>query len=280
MAVLGGTNSIGIALSLLVAPLLLEAHGWQATFRATSSLAVPWTVLWLSSPMMRDSRESTTAKDEAEPHSTNQGPAMAIVLSILRTPAFYGVMCGHFAHAWMTYVMMAWLPTYLHDEFGIQGGSLALSCLPYVATAVASPVLGIGAPLLLRRVGFDLWASRRLLGLGGLLLPAAAIFVLPHVRKEQWPLPLVYVTLCLAFATLTSVSVLATPLDIAGPKTSGIMFSMSNTVASVPGFVGVQVVGQLKDCCGWVVAFGSCTCLYVVAACVYALFGNARRVFD
>eukprot|EP00929_Paragymnodinium_shiwhaense_P089104 TRINITY_DN4933_c0_g1_i5.p1 TRINITY_DN4933_c0_g1~~TRINITY_DN4933_c0_g1_i5.p1 ORF type:complete len:412 (-),score=29.53 TRINITY_DN4933_c0_g1_i5:571-1806(-) len=129
VAILGGVPSLGMATSLFVSPILIEHFGWELAVRASALLAIPWSVLWVFSPMMLD--DARVLKD-ADPLAIKEPrpDSVGLMMSILRAPPFYGVMSGHFAHSWMSYVVMAWLPTYLHLELGASGGSLALSCMP------------------------------------------------------------------------------------------------------------------------------------------------------
>lgn len=289
LSFLGAMPSLGIAANFLTSPLLIKSMGWRRTVYATGFLGVPWLLLWWVSPLRREPRsmvqcakdiESTHAGVEADAKLSN-GSDRSVIYRILRTPTFYALVCAHFAHSWCTYVVMAWLPTYMRQELGVSGKSLSISCLPYIATAIAAPCLCMSASWLIQRdKDSDLWRARRCLGMAATLLPAAGMLLFPRIPISLWPLPLVVVGASLAFTTLASVSVLATPLDIAGPQTSGLLFSMSNVVASVPGFLGVQVVGELRQCCGWQTAFASCTVVYIVAAFMYARHGSASRIFD
>lgn len=287
LSFLGATPSLGIAGNFLVSPLLIQSIGWRSTCYVAGCLGIPWSLLWWLSPLrhepgsVADGPQDKELQGEQAEGKMKSVSGISLVKRILRTPAFYAVMCGHFAHSWMTLVSMAWLPTYMSQELGVSGESLSLTCLPYVVTAIAAPVLGMSATWLIQRGReVDLWQARRALGLAALLLPAVGMLIFPQVPASSWPLPLIVMAVSLACSTLVSVSVLATPLDIAGPQTSGLLFSMSNVCASVPGFLGVQVVGSLKQSYGWPTAFSSCTFLYIVAACIYARNGSAHKIFD
>lgn len=286
LSFLGATPSLGIAGNFLVSPLLIQCIGWRSTCYVAGCLGIPWSLLWWLSPLRHepgsvanDPQDKELQGDQAA-GKTKSASGISLVKRILRTPSFYAVVCGHFAHSWMNLVSMAWLPTYMSQELGVSGESLSLTCLPYIVTAIAAPVLGMSATWLIQRSKVDLWQARRSLGLAALLLPAVGMLIFPQVPASTWPLPLIVMAASLACSTLVSVSVLATPLDIAGPQTSGLLFSMSNVCASVPGFLGVQVVGMLKQSYGWPTALASCTFLYIVAAFIYARNGSAHKIFD
>jgi len=294
MSMLGGMPPLGVAANFLFSPLLVKAAGWELSVIIAGLIGLPWSLSWYlfigrgrqgmpASPEAEDlscSETSMVADAEVGKGVAEKDVAVAGVREILRAPAFYAVASGHFVHSWMTYMVMAWLPLYMREEHGVSGDMLAMSCVPYAISAIASPFLGTSASNLMKRAELDLWASRRCLGLAALLVPAFGVFWFPQIPSSWWPLPLFSVGLALVFSTLVSVSVLATPLDIAGPRTSGTVFAMTNTIASVPGFWGVKVVGELRQCCGWRIAFASCSCLYVVAAIIYWRFGTAKRLWS
>jgi len=285
MSLLGGMPSLGIAANFLVSPLLVHGLGWRLTVVIAGLLGLPWALLWSVSPIRREQLalkvediEPCKARPDAD-DKIGSAWGLGTLRSLLRAPPFYAVVTGHFAHSWMTYVVMAWLPMYMQQELGVSGESLSVSCLPYIATAISSPFMCMSAPLLMQR-GFDLWRVRRLLGMGAFLVPAVCCLLFPLISAKLWPLPMLVIALALVFSTLISVSVLASILDIAGPQTSGLIFSISNMFAAMPGFLGVQAVARLRQCCGWTTAFASCTVIYMLAATVYARFGSAHRIFE
>eukprot|EP00927_Polykrikos_kofoidii_P082393 TRINITY_DN8187_c0_g2_i1.p1 TRINITY_DN8187_c0_g2~~TRINITY_DN8187_c0_g2_i1.p1 ORF type:complete len:537 (+),score=68.11 TRINITY_DN8187_c0_g2_i1:53-1612(+) len=305
MSVMGGMAPLGMSMNLLVSPLIMERSSWEMTIKVAGFLGCPWALLWFASPVSReeerpkdeatealpsdeasDAKASVVADMEFDKLSKQETVAdtptisgAGIAIFVLRKLPFWGIAAGMFAHNWMNYIVMSWLPTYLRVELGISGDALSLSCLPYVATAIASPVLGKTAAYL-KQGGMDLWKLRRLLACCGLLLPGLGMLIFPAISVRFWPLPLVAVGVSLVCGTLVAVSVQASILDIAGPRTSGVMFALANTFASIPGFWGVRVAGELQSCCGWVSVFASCTVMYIIATITYVCVGTSQRLFD
>lgn len=278
MSVLGGMAPLGISVNLLVSPLLMQRSNWEETIKVAGLLGLPWALMCQLVP---DRRRGERLKLQEETLSDDSATisAFGAGLAVVRVLPFWGIAAGCFAHNWMNYIVMSWLPMYLQEHLSVTGNALSMSCLPYIATALASPTLGSTATYLQRR-GVDLWKLRRGLALVGLLVPALGMLIFPRVPARLWPLPLLVVGLSLMCSTLTSVSVMASPLDIAGPNTSGVVYAIANTIGSIPGFWGVRVAGELRDCCGWPSMFGSCTVLYVIASGLYVRVGTAKRIFD
>jgi len=276
LAVLGGVAQLGVAANFLGSPTLVHWGGWQLAVQVAGVMGVPWCFCWAASSVFQTSPERKKQDGEAGP-----GSAPAVPYGeILAARPFRAVMCGHFAHNWAGTVVMAWLPTYLRQELHVGGKSLGIACLPYLAMALASPLAGALASQMLKSPRWDLWSVRRTMSVGGLLLPAFGLLIFPHIPEEWWPMPLVCVALVMAFTTWASSSVLATPLDLAGPRLSGVLFSISNSVCAVPCFLGIEVIGAVRDRYGWSSAWGVCSVLYIGAFVAYFCLGSARRMFD
>ncbi len=58
-------------------------------------------------------------------------------LFFTKTPllAIYG---AHFAMNWTSYMIMHWLPTYLHTQFGANETALSLAAAPYVVNSICA----------------------------------------------------------------------------------------------------------------------------------------------
>jgi len=277
-AALGGMAPLGIAANFLISPILVKRAGWQITIVIAGWLGIPWCILWFLSPC----RHKQPPKDSCPEDSTDKQSAslLSVLGQILRARPFYAIAAGHFSHNWTSFALMAWLPTYLRDALEVRGDSMAVSCLPYLGMAVASPMGGAITNKLLSKGDRDLWQVRRLMGAIGLLGPAFCIALFPLVSAVLWPLPLIIITLALIVSTLVPSSVLAGPLDIAGPRVSGTLFAVTNAFSSIAGFASVEVIGALRTCCGWTSAFGFCAVIYCVATAVWVKLGAARRIFD
>lgn len=280
VAMLGGVAQLGVAANFLGSPVLVAQGGWRLAVGIAGFMGLPWCALWiLSSPFCRPAASPASLKQEDGDADAKSPSGWVPYQEILSARPFQAVVCGHFAHNWAQTVVMSFLPMYLSQELHVPGKSLGVSCLPYIAMAMASPLAGALAENLLKK-RYDLWTVRRGMSIGALLVPALGLLVFPHIPEALWPLPLVCVTMVMAFSTWASSSVLASPLDIAGPKLSGTLFSISNSICAVPCFLSIEVVGIVRELYGWKMAFSSCSALYAVASIAYLRMGSARRIFD
>jgi sugar phosphate permease len=206
--------------------------GWRQTVYVAGLIGLPWSFFWFFSPLRQEPVVPAGGylKDEESVTESkiNHSRGIGLVKDILSTPTFYAITCANFAYSWLTYVVMAWLPMYMRQELGVSGESLALSCVPYVATAIASPFLGMLASWVATGKDTDLWKARRTIGIIATMVPALGMLLFPRVPDTLWPLPLVVIAVALAVSTLASVSVMATLLDITGPQTSGLLYSIQD----------------------------------------------------
>lgn len=273
-AILFGMANLGIALNFLLSPVLMEHGGWRLPVTVAGDLGFPWCLMWRCSSIFRQNLSRPVSRGQEKMPSFWKCFRM-----IISARPFQALVCAHFAHNWTNAVVMAWLPTYFSKELRIPAESLGLSCLPFVIMTLGAPLFGMLAELLLQN-HWEVWKVRRFMAVGALLIPAIGLWVFPQIPGTSWPMPLVCITIVMGFTTCASSSVLASPLDLAGPKFSGMLFSITNTICAVPCFLGIELVGHIRDVSGWESAFGSCSVIYIVGFLLYTGCGSAQRLFD
>ncbi len=52
--------------------------------------------------------------------------------------ALGAIYVAHFCMNWTAYIIMHWLPTYLHTFLGANPMDLSLACLPYLLNSIGS----------------------------------------------------------------------------------------------------------------------------------------------
>ncbi len=69
-------------------------------------------------------------------------------------------------------------------------------------------------------------------------------------------------------------------MDIA-PKYAGTLMGITNTVAAVPGIIGVYAAGMILELTGsWVLVFQLAGCVSLFGMIFYLLFASAEKQFD
>ena len=285
----GGKTSITAARRAKSAPSADDGEiASDAGSEATSASASSRSVLTNGSR----SRSSVSDEDGIEaPRTSSAAPlaepeahgASASIWKVFRSRAFAAVLISHFANNWGHMLLLAWLPTFFGSKFA------SLAALPYLAAGIAAPVFPEYTERLLnskssasaRAPLTHLWRVRRELALVGLALPAAILYLVSFSspgRQEQMPFQAAMFSLFLMTGAATHSSVLAAPLDLAGPAHAGSLIAVVNAVGAVAGAVAVKVAGLVSEWYGWAAVFQLCVGLYIFASAVYVSWGDVRRL--
>ena len=118
-----GAAPLGIAVTYLLGPLIESSLGWRAALRAAGLGCVPWLLLWIRmdvdpspaqavlGPGASAGNRNALLSSEDASSGMDAGGRSIPWRRLLTEPAFLVIMLSHFAFAWGSYVMLAWLPT-------------------------------------------------------------------------------------------------------------------------------------------------------------------------
>jgi ACS family sodium-dependent inorganic phosphate cotransporter len=195
---------------------------------------------------------------------------------LLRVPAVWAMVTAQFATTWTLYVLISWLPSYFREAQGLSiANSGFFSAAPWLAMFV---VTNLGATISDRMIsrGTSLTSTRKLMQCTGLVVSAAFLLVARDIDSPALALAL----MCGAAGALGLAWSGYGPngLDISPPHAAQLM-GMSNTIATIPGIVGVAVTGWLLDVTGtYSAAFVLTAAVSGAGALVYATLFNARPI--
>ncbi len=257
--------SLGTVVALPATGWLVREYGWPTPFYVFSAVGLLWSLVWLS--VVKNG--SGVGIDDAPTH------AAVPWRRILRTPAVWAIVVNHFCYTWTLYVLLAWLPSYFKSTFGVSLINAGLlSAAPWLASFVMANVAGVVADRLIARGRSTTFVRKAMQGVG-LLGPAAFLLLL----RGAGSVTTAVVLMCGASATLAvcNAGFATNPLDVA-PRYAAVVFGISNTVATIPGIVGVFVTGWLVDRTG---GFGApfllTAALGVIGAGVFMIVGSGER---
>lgn len=309
---------VGSILGLVITPFLLEVFDFRAAFYIYAVAGFIWVVLFLlttedpkpSSDFSPIRSSQSSQSDCAEETSssrlvmnslaTEESPSFEPLLlssdgsakenehlskdndpplsELMSHRAVWAIIVAHFCCTWGYFVLIAWLPTYLHSRFNLNIRSSALlSTLPWFFMFIFANVGGLIADHLLSR-GIVVTRVRKIIQAIGFLGPAISLFILIHVNTLGIALT------CIASAVATSAfsqsGVYANHQDI-GPKIAGTLLGISNTFASIPGLVGVWITGVILDLTDnhWGPAFALACFFYGLGFVVYSTMATADRIW-
>jgi len=255
---------LGTVTAFLVSPAIIVACGWHALFFLAGGLGIAWVGLWLW---------RTSEMPESDPEITREELATIIAgrppappaddipwRAILAEKAVWAIAIAHLCNNFGFYILLLWLPTYLDKTFAMTLSRVGLySLIPWIATFIFSNIAGWLADRMMRG-GYRIVTVRRTLQNVSFVGGSLPLLLLPSVASPIAAITLV--TLSLACNGFGTGAFAANHLDIA-PRYAGILMGISNTVATIPGIIGVAAAGFVLR------ATGSFSAVFYVIAIVY-----------
>ncbi len=206
-------------------------------------------------------------------------PPASIWRGILTNRASIAVLVAHFTNNWSLYLMLTWMPTYMSKMLHYDLKSAGVLFVPYLAMAVVTWLAGALADRLIARGG-PWWSRRRvriLVQLTGNLIPAAAFLVLGFVTDPSLALAVMIVAVSASGAAYPGYS--ANVLEIC-PNYAGVFYSVSNTLATVPGIAAPIIAGAIVKSPPtegqWRAVFGIAAGMYVLGDVVYVCLAESE----
>ncbi|KAK3096146.1 hypothetical protein FSP39_023717 [Pinctada imbricata] len=155
-----------------------------------------------------------------------------------------------------------------------------LSALPYVGLSVMTNASGHMADYLRRRRLLTTNQVRKVFNTVGSILPAIFVIGTGYLGCEKS----VYAVVLLTMGVTTmgcqyGSGFLINSIDIA-PNFAGIIFGISNTFATLPGFFSPYAIGELtqnKSREEWQTVFFITSAMYLAGAAVFIIFGSGYR---
>ena len=273
---------LGSVFALLATPWIVTRYGWEMGFYAFGAVGFVWWVFWQRNaarspeqhPRMTDAELAVIRGDENDAEDAPP-PALKVLLA---TPAVWAIIVGHFSANWGTYVLLAWMPTYINKGLGVDFAAVGIfTMIPALFSFLALNAGGWLADSFIRR-GCDKTRVRKgmqSVGFGG---SAAVLAVVGYV--ESVPLAIALMSLGNLFGGAMAGGFGVNHLDIA-PRGAGVIMGLSNTAATIPGIVGVYVSGLILEATGsWAMVFQTAAGVLTFGLVFYLVFARADKLFD
>ena len=273
---------IGQVAGLILTGWMLAHFAWSVAFYSFGALGLVWAIAWFRFTARNPMTNADESPLEHEPlpadarcmHSDDPVPWRKLLLSV----PVLAIVCGHFASNWTLYVLLAWLPSYFREVLHLSVASAGLFAAgPWLTAAAVTNIAGHVSDRLIAG-GVGVTATRKLMQCGGLLLSAAFLVAIRGVHSPGLALAL----LCAATGALglTWCGYAPGTIDVA-PRHSALVGGFTNTIATLPGIVGVAVTGWLLDLTGtYTAAFILTASISVLSAVAFGFFFSARPLIS
>ena len=282
ISLLASGVSIGTLFALITTGWILENYGWPAVFYWFGATGIFWAVAWFrfihddpgSHPRISSAELNRIGARADEPRQRIPFPWRAF----LKLPAFWALLVNHFCCNVLLYVALAWLPSYFRDAQGLSlSGAGLYSAAPWLSMFVMTNLSGWFADHLLRR-GLNITAVRKIMQTIGLTGGAVCLLMLRDVDSAN----VAVLLMCgaLGLASFSSSGFGTNHLDIA-PRHAGLLLGITNTVATIPGVVGVALTGWLVETTGaYDSVFLMVAGVNLVGVVVWLLFASGEKLVD
>jgi MFS transporter, ACS family, solute carrier family 17 (sodium-dependent inorganic phosphate cotransporter), other len=187
-------------------------------------------------------------------------------------------MVAHFCNNWSLFLMLTWLPTFINKGLGVDYASVGwFTMVPFIISVVFYNISGGVADRMIKG-GMAVIRVRKIMqtvSLGGM---TAAMMVVGYADNVWMAIGIMTVGNILGSAAIGGFVV--NHMDIA-PKYAGTLMGITNTVAAVPGIIGVYAAGMILELTGsWVLVFQLAGCVSLFGMIFYLLFASAEKQFD
>ena len=242
---------MGTVVGLMATGWIVGRWHWSLAFYSFGVVGLVWAVAWFARVA-----NDPAADPRITPHECaiigrmRRDSAARDRLSIgrlMRMPSVWAMVAAHFATTWTLYVLISWLPSYFREAQGLTIASSGLfSAAPWLAMFA---VTNLGATVADRMIrgGVALTRVRKLMQSLGLVGSAAFLLATHEVHSPMLALAL----MCGAAGALGFAWSGYAPngLDLS-PGHAAQLTGISNTIATIPGIVGVAITGWLVDVTG------------------------------
>ncbi|KAL8574081.1 hypothetical protein ACOMHN_061543 [Nucella lapillus] len=285
-------SQIGNVLTFPLAGMLCEYGfdgGWPSIFYLLGGYGLLWFVLWMF--LVFDSPASHPRITPEEKHYTQtslKGRAAAGVLKnkdipwrkILTSKAVWAIVITHMCANWGTYTFLTNIPTYMKEvlKFDIKQNGL-LSSLPYVGFWLTINVSDQLFDCLQSRRWLTTTAARKISNSLGEIFPALLVIGVGFVDCHNPVLGVALLTVGVSMCGFQyGAGFIVNSGDIA-PGYAGIIFGISNTFGTIPGFlapIAIGIITRDQTQGQWRTVFFISAAIYAFGTIFYIIFGSGE----
>ncbi|XP_022337131.2 sialin-like [Crassostrea virginica] len=258
-------------------------NGWGSIFYITGGITFLWVCLWFyvtadtpnQHPRISEAERKyiTSSIEYNTSIKTTKTPWKSIALSSV----VWACLTAHVCNNWTNYTLLTSLPTFMKEvlKFNIQNNG-ALSAVPYICQAVSGFLAGQTADIIRSKRILNTTNTRKLYQVTAFIGAGALLVAVGYTTCDQRDTAVALLSLAVMFTGLCRAGYVVNHVDFA-PRYAGVLYGITNTVATVPGMVAPIVAGALtpnKSQSEWRYVFFVCAGFDLFGAIVYGLFGS------
>jgi ACS family D-galactonate transporter-like MFS transporter len=267
-AIFDSAAKLSTAIGVPFVSLILVSYGWRATFLVTGAISALFAIaFWVFYRNPSEDKRLTyaertyIAQGGAQAEGVAAGGSSGAMLTyLLRQAKVWGLTIGFAAYGYSFYLLLTWLPGYLHKTFHMDIlRSGWYTAIPWLIAAAADLFVGGFLVDALIRRGFDPTRVRKTILIIGMLL---GLTVIGATTTSDPNVAIVYITIALSGLAVSAPIGWSIPALIAPKGAVGSVSSIMNFANNIMSIIAPIVAGYV------VAATGSFTNVFFVAAAV------------
>jgi len=279
----------GLVIGLLVSGFLIDANimgGWPSVFYIPGLVGIAWFAVWSFVAYSKPGKHPRISDSERQfiessvnlscEEMSNDVPWKKIFTSL----PVWAVSVANFCSMWSLYTLLTSLPQYFEYILGFSiSANGYLNALPYLLSAMTFLFAGKMADVIRSHNWMNTTNTRKFFNTTGMVVNAIFIVAISYIGCNRG---LVVTFLCIAVAIgqINSAGYNVNHIDLA-PQYAGVLYGLTNSIATVSGIVGPYVVGVLTNEKEtreqWKIVFYISSAITLFGAAFYFIFGSGER---
>ncbi|XP_076823695.1 sialin-like [Clavelina lepadiformis] len=257
--------------------------GWPSVFYMFGAFGIIWCVFWFALAQNYPHECKWISNEELLYIQSNLKPAPSSAVpwkKIFSSKAVWAISIAHFCNNWGFYTLLTCLPTYLKDvlHFDIKQNGLIAS-LPYFVAWISCNTAALAADKIRVKRLLSTTATRKVFNTVSFVGPACFLIAAGYIGCDS-VLAVTFICFATLFNGLAFSGFYVNHIDLS-PHYAGILMGLTNTWATIPGFLSPLVVGVLtaenpgrKQ---WMYVFYISASVYIFGALCYILLGSGKE---
>jgi len=279
-------EAFGTIVALLTCPYLSHEFGWRSIFWFSTGISILWLIFFSIFVTSKPEHNISISEEELDFIERNRMPLENFQNvpfgAILTHPPFYATIFTHCCYNWGFYVGISFLPDYFDSVFHLDyKKSGFVTILPYVALFIISYSSGFLADYLINDKQYSVSLIRRAFNTIGLIGPGACFFILGHLNEDDLTLAALFLTIGISLGGFAISGGYWNNFSDLSPRFSPYFLAISNSIASIPGIVGIWATGRILDghTDNWALVFSLASGIEFAGAICFVLFASTKPLF-